>query len=167
MHNWKGWWPHYTPALEWLILSFSITREYSMKLIIVRLEYIEAAVLTLGSFGCKFRSEWGLQNRVDLELQSDSWIPVQLDFSRKFLMFLWPPKKHAKSYQKVGNLNWSLKLQIQKSTQRRCFYKATNAYQIRKERVLFCWTFSSDLIRSSATERALCVYTALWCIYRH
>ena len=26
------------------------------------------------------------------------WIPVQLNFSHKFLMFLWPPKKHAKSY---------------------------------------------------------------------
>ena len=24
------------------------------------------------------------------------WIPVQLDFSHKLLMFLWPPKKHAK-----------------------------------------------------------------------
>ena len=35
------------------------------------------------------------------------------------------------------------------------FNKATNAYQIRKERVLFCRTFSTDLIWSFATERSL------------
>ncbi len=39
-----------------------------------------------------------------------------------------------------------------------CFYKATNAYQIGKERVLFCRTFSSDLIWSFATEHSLIRY---------
>jgi hypothetical protein len=34
-------------------------------------------VVSRGSFGCKFRSEWGLQNRVDLELQSDSEATVR------------------------------------------------------------------------------------------
>ena len=38
---------------------------------------------------------------------------------------------------------------------RLCFYKATNAYRIREERVLFCRTFSSDLIWSFATEHPL------------
>ena len=37
--------------------EFQYYKEYSMKLVIIRLEYIEAAVLTLGSFGCKFRLE--------------------------------------------------------------------------------------------------------------
>ena len=103
------------------------------------------------------------------------WIPVQLNFSHKFLMFLWPPKKHAKSYWKVGNfiayriwtevlasvqirsfelLSWIWRLQI---AHVRATRRATDACHIGKERVRSAGLSVQIQSDAFATERPLSI----------
>jgi hypothetical protein len=83
------------------------------------------------------------------------WIPVQLDFSYKILMFLWPPKKHAKTGRTLPYIESELKVLASvwkgasSSFESEGFRLESDAYPLTRQRPQIKWSVRNTRIRTT------------------